>query len=389
MNHPPVFLSYAFRSMFFFAGLYGVGSISWWVSIYFFGFGTPPISMDSISWHGHEMVFGFLIPCVVGFLLTAVGSWAKRPPVSGTPLGFLLLFLIVGRLGMSFSLYINPFILMILDSIFLAWAGFLFAKEVILGKDQRNYKLAILMGGLLLANVIFHLETTQLLEFPPRFGLRVSIGLVLMILLTIAGRIIPNFTKNWLLKQNSEASNLPVAFNQYDKLVMIISFLFLLRWLWEPRDAYTGYFALIVGVLHLFRLNRWKSLKTVQDPFIFILHLGYLWIALSFFMIGVSNLWGVVVFGSIIHSLTIGSFSLMIVAVGSRAALGHTGRELKIGNAMGVCYFLILLTAVFRMSANTAGFYNELIMISAFFWVLGLGIFLFVYFPVLTKPSLK
>ena len=128
MKRPSVFLSYAFRSMFFFAGLYGVGSISWWVSIYFFGIGTPPISMDSISWHGHEMVFGFLIPCIIGFLLTAVGSWAKRPPVSGSPLAFLVLFLVAGRLGVNFSYYINPFILMILDSSFLTWACFLFGK---------------------------------------------------------------------------------------------------------------------------------------------------------------------------------------------------------------------------------------------------------------------
>ncbi|MBT4286327.1 MAG: NnrS family protein [Deltaproteobacteria bacterium] len=389
MKRPSVFLSYAFRSMFFFAGLYGVGSISWWVSIYFFGIGTPPISMDSISWHGHEMVFGFLIPCIIGFLLTAVGSWAKRPPVSGSPLAFLVLFLVAGRLGVNFSYYINPFILMILDSSFLTWACFLFGKEVILGKDQRNYKLIVLIFCLLLANIVFHLEITQSLEFPPRSGLRISIVLVMTILMTIAGRIIPNFTKNWLLKKNGEETDLPVAFNHYDKIVMITTTLFLLRWIWEPRDTWTGYFALIIGMMHLFRLKRWKGLKTVQDPFIFVLHVGYMWIVLSFFIIGISNLWGVLVFGSIIHSLTLGSFSLLIVAVGSRAALGHTGRELKIGNSMRVSYLLILLAAIFRISANGARFYNELIIMSAIFWVLGFGIFLFIYFPVLTKPSLK
>lgn len=384
-----VFFSYAFRPLFLLAGLFGAISIIWWVFIYLWWVALPPIAMEPIAWHGHEMLFGFLVPAIGGFLLTAVGSWANRSPITGLPLLILSGSWLVGRLAVTFSLHLNWYLITFADLSFLIILIYLFGKEVILGKDQRNYKIIGFLILLLILNLSFHLEYPQKLAIPQRYSVRGAIMVVLLIATTIGGRIIPNFTRNWLIKNRPECLMMPVALNLFDRIVMGLTAVFAVIWLYDTHFKITGVVSIILGFLHLIRLFRWQGLKTWKDPFISVLHVGYAWISLSFILLGISNLTEMLVFGSGIHGFTIGGFSLLIVAVGSRAALGHTGRALKIGNSMKLAYLLIILAAVFRVSATHIMGYREMIIISAICWVSGLAHFLICYWPVLTKPALK
>ena len=384
-----IFFSYAFRPLFLLAGLFGTISVIWWVFIYLWWMALPPIAMEPIAWHGHEMLFGFLVPAIGGFLLTAVGSWTSRPPLTGFPLLLLSCSWLIGRLAVTCSLYLNWYLITLSDLSFLAILIYLFGKEVFASNDQRNYKVVGFLILLLILNLSFHLEYPQKFPIPQRYSVRGAIMVVLLIAATIGGRIIPNFTRNWLIKNKPENSTMPVPFNPFDRIVMGSTAIFALIWLYDTHLKTTGIISIVLGFLHLIRLFRWQGLKTWKDPFISVLHVGYAWIALSFILLGISSLTINLVFGSGIHGFTIGGFSLLIVAVGSRAALGHTGRELKIGNTMKLAYLFIILAAVFRVLATNIIGYREMIIISAICWVSGLTHFLFCYWPVLTKPSLK
>jgi len=345
--------------------------------------------MDPISWHNHEIVFGFISAAIGGFLLTAVASWTNRPPVTGRRLKVLALLWLAGRMAVSLSLYLNYYVTWAIDSSYLIYLTYLFGNEVVRGKDKRNYKLIGLLVLFLISDLLFFLEITQLIEIPPRFSIRSALMIVLLILLTIAGRIIPNFTRNWIKNHLGDNRKIPPAFNNLDRAVMILTGLFSAIWIFDPFQPVIGGLAIGLGGVHAVRLSRWCGGTTFSDPLLAVLHVGYGWIPISLVLIGLSNFSDQLFLSVTFHGLTIGCISLMIIAVGSRAALGHSGRELKAGKSMTVCYILIFLAAVFRVFASYAQIYRVMLWLAAGCWISGLLIFLVVYWPILTQPSLK
>ena len=270
-----VFFSYAFRSLFLLAGIFGMITIGWWALVYLYAIAWPPISMDPISWHNHEIVFGFISAAIGGFLLTSVASWTGRPPVSGRRLKVLALLWLAGRMAVSLSLYLNYYVTWAIDSSYLIYLTYLFGNEVVRGKDKRNYKLIGLLVLFLLSDLLFFLEITLLIEIPPRFSIRSALMIVLLILLTIAGRIIPNFTRNWIKNHLGDNRKFPPALNNLDRMVMILTGLFSAIWIFDPYQPVAGGLAIGLGGVHAVRLSRWRGGSTLGEPLMAVLHVGY------------------------------------------------------------------------------------------------------------------
>jgi uncharacterized protein involved in response to NO len=200
----------------------------------------------------------------------------------------------------------------------------------------------------------------------------------------MGGRIVPSFTRNWLTQNQSQT--FPSRAGIFDKISLISLVVFVFAQVIIPYHQITSLLALLTGLLHGIRFIRWKVWMTFSEPLIWILHIGYMWLSVALVLIGLSGLSDFVPYASSYHALTVGAFSTMILAVMTRASLGHTGRPLKATLGTTVIYILITIAAILRVYEPFLNESGSLILsLSGIFWTLSFALFIFIYFPILTQ----
>ncbi len=200
-THP--FMSYAFRPFFLLNGLFAIATISVWLMA-LHGIGLAPIPATMLYWHGHEMVVGFAMAAMAGFVLTAVATWTDRSPLQGKLLGMLVFSWLLGRLAMMAATQLPYWVIASIDTIFPFLLAFLVGREVVGGGSRRNYPIVGIITILAVLNLLYHLGAIQMLAGMDRLALFLMIHLILLMITVIAGRIIPNFTANWLRAKGDE-----------------------------------------------------------------------------------------------------------------------------------------------------------------------------------------
>jgi uncharacterized protein involved in response to NO len=273
----------------------------------------------------------------------------------------------------------------ILDVGFFLLLALLAAREV-LEANNRNVPVVglILLFGL--ADAIDYLAISGKIPAPD-LGWQIALSIVLVLISLIGGRIIPSFTRNWLAKRGVK-EGLPMQAGKFDLFVIGVTAFALLAWLSGPETAPIGGILLVAAVLQLLRWIRWRGYRTFADPLVLILHVGYLWLPIGLALLGLS-LMGVVPRSAAIHSLTAGAMTTMILAVMTRASLGHTARELRAGAATVALYALVTAGASLRVLASLGSIeYNLGIEVAGLLWGGALLLFLIAYAPVLWRPRL-
>ncbi|MEJ2143333.1 MAG: NnrS family protein, partial [Gammaproteobacteria bacterium] len=100
-----------FRPFFSVAGLFAVIGMLLWMNLYFSFMQSPIPSLEPVIWHAHEMIFGYAMAVVAGFLLTAVGNWTGIPTWRGKNLATLLALWFLARIAWfipdAYSLYLS------------------------------------------------------------------------------------------------------------------------------------------------------------------------------------------------------------------------------------------------------------------------------------------
>ncbi len=382
---PAVFTA-GFRPLFFLAALWAALGLPLYLAQLLGGLALP-IAIGPVSWHGHEMLFGYLAAAIAGFLLTAIPNWTGRLPLSGWPLLSLALAWLAGRAAMATSAWIGSTAAAAADLIFLLILSAVVLREILAGRNWRNLPVGLAPILLLLANGLFHAGAAGLIGSRD-IGLHLGIATVTLLIALIGGRIIPSFTRNWLAKQ--KAPSLPAAFGRFDHLTLAATLAALLAWLAVPQSLAAGLLAASAGLLNLLRLARWRGLAAAREPLLWALHLGYLWIPAGLFLTAASTVLDSVPPVAGIHALTVGAMATMTLAVMSRATLGHTGRPLRAGPSLTGSFCLITLAALTRLAASLApGLFPPLIHISAAAWTAAFVLFLWVCGPMLLtrKPA--
>lgn len=373
-----------FRPFFLFAAIWAALSVLLWIG---FWSGAPWLNppIAALDWHIHEMLFGYGGAVLCGFLLTAVPNWTGRRPLSGAPLGGLVGLWLVARVALLTDLGMPAGVLMALDLAFPTLFCLFTARELIAAKNRRNLPVLAICVAFLLANGAFHLEIMREGSAMHGPAMRAGIGVLILLIALIGGRIIPAFTRNWLTARGVDA--LPMPFGRFDMGVLALTGLGLAAWCAWPTQPATGAVLLLTGGLHVLRLSRWRGLATRSEPLMLSLHLAYGFLPLGFLLMGLSILKPVLVPESAaIHAWTAGAVGLMTLTVMSRATLGHSGRALRAGWAETLFLNAILAAALLRVLAAFPIMPNGVLHLSATLWIGGFAVFALRFLPVMLTP---
>ena len=364
-----------FRPFFLLASIFAALSIPLW-ALQFSGWLTHPYLRGSL-WHAHEMLFGFTLAVIVGFLFTAGRNWSNRPTPTGVPLALLVGLWVAGRV-----LVLTPldWAAAMVNVAFPLAAAIALAIPFFASGNRRNYffvALLLLMAGAVLAVHLDHLGVARL---PGWLGIQLALDAVLFIMSVMAGRVIPMFTNNGIAGAN--ASRDPLL----EKAVLGAVLLLLAADALQRHGAPLVWLALAGALAHLARWTLWQPWKAGRVPLVWALHLAYFWIPVHLALRGFAEL-GWVSPSAAIHALTAGAAGGLIIGMMTRTARGHTGRPLLADRWDSACYLLIWLAAVVRVALPQAApqWTIHAVLCSAALWSAGFGLYAVRYWPVLTR----
>jgi uncharacterized protein involved in response to NO len=376
----PTVLSQGFRPFFLLAGLWAAGALALSIGM-IQGRIVLPTAYDAVSWHSHEMLFGYVAATVTGFLLTAIPNWTGRLPLQGGPLLGLVGLWLAGRVAVAISALIGVWPAALIDLAFLAAVVVVTFREIAAGRNWRNLPVVMAVALFLICNALFHAEFLGLIE-GDGLAQRAAVAVIVALITLIGGRIVPSFTRNWLVKQG--AQRLPVAFGTFDRAVLITTLAALAFWTVVPWSLVAGGLMAFAAALNLARLARWCGPATLGESLLWVLHLGYLWIPLGLALLALAAGWNGVPASAALHALTAGAMGTMTLAVMSRAILGHTGRALSAGAPLTAAYVLVTLAALARVIAALWGAAAmPLLTVAAAAWIAAFVLFVAVCGPML------
>ncbi|MCM2348831.1 MAG: NnrS family protein [Bacteriovoracaceae bacterium] len=383
MSHHPVW-GLAFRPFFLMGSLIGAVLVLFWALSFFKG-DLPTGIFDPIIWHGHEMIYGFTMAIVAGFILTAGANWTSTKGISGKNLIILFSVWLSGRLMFALSLFkpsIPSFLYLLVDMLFIPALIWALAGPLIKSRQWRNIQFLLVFALLATGNLLIHLASLEVIAFTyANKGIYLGVNLILLILVIIGGRVVPFFTANAIAG---------LEIKKYDwlekaVLISICSYVFLD--FVEYETGHAGQVALIAAAFSFVRMLGWKSWKTIKYPILWVLHLGYLWIVAGLILIFLSDILSLLPRSVAIHAFTAGAMSTFIIGMMSRVSLGHTGRPLRLAKGFVTSYVLITVSGIVRVASGfMPEYYGEGILLSGIFWALGFFIFILFYFSILTSP---
>lgn len=388
MNEAPRFVpfAYGFRPFFLAAGVFAVVAIAAWAWMFASG-GAPLGALPGFLWHGHEMLFGFIGAAIAGFLLTAVPSWTGSRGFAGAPLVILTLLWLAGRIAFALAGALPPLAIAIAELAFLPMLAFMIGRSL-LRERNRNFPMLIIIAVLWGIDAWFLYAATTGDHLLASRALRAGIGLVLLLVTVIGGRIVPNFTASALRRRGLavEIRNRAVV----ERVTIGSMALAVLVDAVAPAHWLAPAVAGIAAMAHAVRLSGWKSLRTLSEPIVWVLHAAYAWLPVGLALKAVYLATGAPWAFQWQHALTIGTAATMILAVTTRAALGHTGRALEVSRGIGVAYVLLLLAAFVRVFGPTLmpADYLATIEAAALLWIAAFAIYTAIYAPILTRPRL-
>ncbi|QRM57145.1 NnrS family protein [Sinorhizobium sp. BG8] len=376
----PVLFSYGFRPFFLGGALWAIAAMGLWIAA-ITGHITIADTYGAPNWHAHEMLFGFASAVLAGFLLTAVPNWTGRLPVSGWPLAGLFALWCAGRIALLASDAIGVATAAVIDALFLPALLAICTREVVAGRKWKDLKVLAGLLALSLANAIFHVAAIE--GGHDHMAIRLAVAAYVVLIMIVGGRIVPSFTRNWLNKFGR--TDFPVPYNRFDMVAILAGTGALGLWAILPQHPASAAAGLAAAALHCIRLHRWRGWTVLPERILVILHIAYVFVPLGLLAIGLSAL-GYLEERSVLHLLSVGAIACMMLAVMTRASLGHTGRALVASRTTVASYAALVLCALVRPLAEvlpdlTSALYST----SALLWIAAFGLYCLEYAPILAR----
>ena len=373
-----------FRPFYLLAAGFAVVAVVLWLSSYggLLRYGNY---LQGTFLHSHEMVFGFAVAVIAGFLLTAVRNWTGLPTPRGLALASLAAAWFAGRVLIVTG---PPLLAVVVDVLFVPLLAVSVARPIIRSRNRRNYKVIALLILIAFCNVFYHLAALgPMPAWLAYTTIIVALDLITLLYAVVAGRVIPAFTRNAV--PDSNPTNVAwIEILAFGSLILMIVTKISSDWYNIPA-LLPNVLVIVATVAHAFRLACWQPVKTTGNVLLLMLPVAYSWLPLAL-LLRVLAQYSIVAQSTWIHALTIGGISGMMLAMMMRSSLGHTGRALK-ANGMDMAAFLTLQSAaILRVLADllAGDWYRLIIIASGMLWVLAFGIFMLRYVPMLVQPRI-
>jgi uncharacterized protein involved in response to NO len=371
-----------FRPFFLGSSIFAVISMATWMLVYF---SYVSVSVENISisqWHAHEMLYGYGMAVVAGFLLTAVKNWTGIPTVFGKPLIAL------------FALWCAARVLFLFGSALLPWAAsadLLFGLMLIIAiampivRAKQWKQLAVVSKVILLwvGNIVFYLGCFGMLTSGMQYAINGAVLLFVSLILMIGRRVIPFF-----IERGTESKVQLKQYKWLDISILIFFVALFLNAIFIQIPYLTSLFAWTLFALNGYRLINWHAAGIWRVPLLWSLYLSAWFINFGFFFYGLQAQYSSLSILTL-HIFTIGGIGLMTLSMMSRVALGHTGRDVrKPSRWIGIAFAGLVVSVLFRaiVPMFTSQFYMSWMLVAAILWILSFGVFVMIYTPVLLKP---
>jgi len=370
-----------FRPFFLLAASFALAIVPLWL-LALLGVLDPGGYLGALDWHAHEMVFGFAVAVIAGFLLTAVGNWTQRETVVGAPLLALSGLWLVGRIAVIGPPLGPRVVTAVADLAFLPALIAIVVRPIVASGNRRNFAIVAILSLLFLANLAVHLDALGVLPGWRRRGTLFAVDVVVLLILIMAGRVFPMFTRNATGAQSirSHRSLDALSIGAMALLALVDAAL--------PAGAPAAIVAGLTGVFAAARAVHWGAWRSSRVPLLWILHVGYAWIPVALWLRAASAFTRGFPESIATHAFTVGAIGALTLGMMARVTLGHTGRALVPPRSVVVAFALIVLAATARVVAPLISplHYRVWVIIAGTLWSAAFTLYLVAFAPALVSP---
>ncbi len=374
------FLSLGFRPFFLGAGVYAIISISLWMAIFVFGQALPLESVSTTEWHIHEMIYGYSMAVIAGFLLTAVGNWTGKQTLHGGGLLMLFSLWLLARITFSIGMTV---VAGVLDIAFMLILLVSLSIPCIQSKQWKQMGILSKVLLLTIGNALFYLGASGELAQGIHLGLYGGLYLIIGLILTMARRVVPFFIERGV---GYQVSLYNAKWLDISSIVLFIAFFVSELFLGTPQLSASCAAGLFV--IHTIRLIGWHTPGLWKVPLLWSLYLALVFINLGFLLF-VLSVYANVPVSLAMHAFAIGGIGLMTLSMMSRVSLGHTGRNVQSPSRVVTLAQLMLVAATLvrvLLPLLDMSQYSQWIALSQGLWIAAFILFVFTYFPMLINP---
>lgn len=368
----------AFRPFYLLGASYGALFMLVWLGAYGELWHAIPQGMPLRFWHGHEIVFGFAAAIITGIVLTALPTWTGTEEIKGGRLALLASLWLAGRIAVWLAPWLPLAAVAAIDCALFPVVALMVAPQLLHAKNKLYLLLLPVLAGLFAANIAFHMGSAA-------FGLRLAIYSIMLLFVLKGGVLIPVFTGN-VLREKKRGNAIPPWFEL--EVLAAASIVVLAgadlatlpaRWIGLAAAAACG--------THALRLARWRSWRVMDEPLVFVMHLGYAWLVVALGLKAAAGLASTVPEAAWLHAFTVGALGMMMMGLMTRVVLRHTGRSLVLPPAIMMAFALMFAAALLRVSATLFDLGPRFVAVSALLWIAPFLVYLALFAAMLLRPS--
>ena len=375
-----------FRPFFLLGALHGPLALAAWLIVFTGAWQPPPMPIAPALWHGHEMVFGFLVAIISGLLLTALPSWAGVPEQTGRRLALLVAAWLAGRVAMASAAVLPAGLAGVIDVAALPLLCAMLMPDLLRARQRKFTAILPVLCALAIANAAFHVALARGDADAASTALVGAVAFIVVLYSLVGGFMTPVFTNNALRDQGS--THRAWRHRRLDLCAHAFAIAFAVTQTISTPPRLGAAVAAGAATAHAIRLAGWNGWRVRGHPMVSAMHAGYAWLVVAFVLAAVVPFVPHVGPRDWLHAMTVGATGLMMLALMPRVSLRHTGRALALSPWVVASYGAMTAAVVLRLAYNVPDTPQWVAAAGALLWAACFVIYLAVHAPMLVTSSL-